>query len=102
MYRPRRTLLQALLLATALAGVAVVTLAGVPSGTVRAAEPASTRLAIHMSDRDGGEPMRSFFSTTTQVHAVISFEGARNENYQVRLSDLVGIVVFNESVRLDG
>jgi len=102
MHRLSTTLLMALLLAAALTSVAAVALAAVPGEQARLASPADFEVSIHMTDRADGMPMRTFVSNTSRITAVVQYMDATNVSYQLRLRDLLGLEVYNESVRLNG
>ncbi|MFN2114555.1 MAG: hypothetical protein ACK2T6_02500 [Anaerolineae bacterium] len=101
MRRPTPTVAIAAAIALALMSIGAAAIAAMPSETV-ADSPMVTALDVYMSDQAGGPVKRTFMSDTHRVYAVVQFEGAANERYDLRLRDLSGIEVFREPVTLSG
>lgn len=78
-----------------------MTIAAMPADSDDSA-PLATALDIYMSDAADGMRQRSFVSDTNRVFAVVAFENANQEVYDVRLRDLSGIEVFRDEVELTG
>lgn len=92
----------ALLIALGLAALTTVAFAAHPESNGPRMPQQDFELRLYMSDSENGPAQRSFVSSTTGVYAVVAYENAPSQRYNVRLRDLSGIEVYNESVTLDG
>jgi hypothetical protein len=89
------------LIVAALMIAGAVTIAAMPADSA-VDSPQSTDLEIYMSNSAGGPQVRSFVSDTNHVFAVVRYEQANHEAYDVRLRDLSGIEVYRDRVVLNG